>query len=171
MISSTKGLTLVELLITIAVAAIIITVGVPSMTSLYEASRAEAGIQTLQSSITFARSQAVSYGGRVTVCPLESGACTTNWKKGFTIFLDRNNPQGSLNGDDTIIKVVEGFNDKDFVSFGASFISFTADGLVSGTSGQFAYCPTTKTNEASQAFNVSPSGNLRMETSATITCN
>ena len=102
------GLTLVELIITIVIAGILITVGVPSFTSLYEASRSDSSIRTIQSSLTFARNQAVSYGARVTLCPLSSDSCTNDWKNGFTIFIDRG-ARGNIDGDDQIIKVIGPF--------------------------------------------------------------
>lgn len=39
MLVISKGFTLVELMVTIAVAAILLTIGVPSLTSLYEGTR------------------------------------------------------------------------------------------------------------------------------------
>ncbi len=164
-----NGFTLIELLVTIVIAIILMTVGVPSLTSLYDASRSDSGIRTIQSSLTLARSQAVSYGANVTLCPLKSNTCSNNWINGFTIFID-GGTRGSFDGDDQIIKVVDAFNSKDFVSHGSNAISFSADGLVISGAGQISYCPSNKTNSNSKAASISSSGMVKLSSATNITC-
>lgn len=163
------GLTLVELIVTIVIAGILITVGVPSFTSLYEASRSDSSIRTIQSSLTFARNQAVSYGARVTLCPLSSDSCTNNWKNGFTIFIDRG-ARGNIDGDDQIIKIIGPFNSKDYVTHSSSSVSFSADGLVLEGAGDISYCPSSKTSSNSKAASVSVSGSIKLSGDSNITC-
>ncbi len=55
------GFTLIELMITITVAAILLTIGVPSLVSLYEGMRVNNNITKIHDIMVFARNQAVSY--------------------------------------------------------------------------------------------------------------
>ncbi|WP_285164690.1 GspH/FimT family pseudopilin [Shewanella goraebulensis] len=167
-----KGFTLVELMVTVAVAAILLTVGVPSLTSLYEGHRANSNISKIHSSIQFARSQAVSYGSRVSVCPFNGTSCDTNWTKGFSVFID-NGTLGTLdttNGiQDTILRTVDSFDSEDFITSSLSRYTFNADGLMNlSQTGNIIYCPGEKTNPDSKGFTIGVSGRIStIETSVT----
>ncbi|ABV86420.1 GspH/FimT family pseudopilin [Shewanella pealeana] len=167
-----SAFTLVELMVTLAVATILITVAAPSFNSFYENSRSDSAIRNIQQSLQLARSQAVSYGSTVTVCPLRDGTCGTDWQNGFSVFID-NGVLGTLdstNGiDDKVIRVIDGFNSKDFVSYDEKSVSFSSDGLITGsfTSGVISYCPTNKTNVNSKAIELGRAGKSRFSSAAT----
>ena len=55
MVLRVKGLTLIELLVTLAVAAILITVGAPAMTSILERFRAQDAVSQWQGDLVYAR--------------------------------------------------------------------------------------------------------------------
>ncbi|MDO6610063.1 GspH/FimT family pseudopilin [Shewanella sp. 1_MG-2023] len=167
-----KGFTLVELMVTVAVAAILLTVGVPSLVSLYEGQRANSNISKINSSMQFARSQAVSYGSRVSVCPFNGTSCDSDWTQGFSIFID-NGTLGSLdstNGiQDTVLRSVEGFNSDDFISSSLSRYTFNADGLMNlSQTGNIIYCPGKKTHADSRGITIGVSGRIsNIETAVT----
>ncbi|MCI2962604.1 MULTISPECIES: GspH/FimT family pseudopilin [Shewanella] len=169
------GFTLVELMVTIAVAAILLTIGVPSMISLYEGIRANTEIESIQESISFARNQAVSYGNTVSICPLSGSSCGNDWSKGFKVFID-NGTLGTLDSTngrtDKVIKVVDGFNDKDYVEYDKSSISFNAEGLIVGSlgTGKIIYCPGSKTSTQSKGIQISSSGRVQ-SLATTANCN
>ncbi|MGB5729503.1 MAG: GspH/FimT family pseudopilin, partial [Thiogranum sp.] len=64
----TRGFTLVELLSTLAVAGILLTVGVPSMQDLIRNNRLTAATNLFVSSLNIARSEAIKQGRNATVC-------------------------------------------------------------------------------------------------------
>ena len=70
MVLRVKGLTLIELLVTLAVAAILITVGAPAMTSILERFRAQDAVSQWQGDLVYARQVAAAYQTSVTVCPM-----------------------------------------------------------------------------------------------------
>ncbi|WP_084191444.1 GspH/FimT family pseudopilin [Algiphilus aromaticivorans] len=74
----TRGMTLIELLVTLAVAAIILTVGVPSFRDLMQDIRATTVTNRLMASIQHTRSEAVRRGMPVTLCASDDGATCTN---------------------------------------------------------------------------------------------
>ncbi|WP_051484494.1 GspH/FimT family pseudopilin [Shewanella waksmanii] len=166
-----QGFTLVELMVTMVIAIILITVGVPSMKSMYEAYRSEGEVRRIQQSLLLTRNYAVSYGSRVTMCPTANAGCGTDWSAGYHIFID-GGTDNSIDGTDEVLQQFDAFNTSDFVTFDGNAISFTPDGLVAAnsTSGTFVYCPGSKTSEESRGITISASGRIQFETGA-VDCN
>ena len=79
----TKGFTLVELLTTVTVVAILATIAVPSLSDLGLNNSVRSGASDLQTSLFFARSQAILRASNVSVVPTAG-----DWKNGWTIQLD-----------------------------------------------------------------------------------
>lgn len=77
---SNQGFTLVELMITLSVAAILMALAVPNFTTTIKNNRLTTQANELISSINYARSEAIRRGTSVS---LESGS--TNWHTGWTI--------------------------------------------------------------------------------------
>jgi type IV fimbrial biogenesis protein FimT len=75
------GFTLIELMITLAIAAVLLTVALPSMRTFIENSRIKAASFDVQSALILARSEAIKRNADVTLTST-GGA---NWKSGWTI--------------------------------------------------------------------------------------
>ncbi|MCU8002453.1 MULTISPECIES: GspH/FimT family pseudopilin [unclassified Shewanella] len=167
--SHRKGFSLIELITTISISTILLTVGAPSLTDLSDQIRADTNIKTIQQTLQFARNTAVSYGYRVTVCPLVNGKCTQDWQKGLTIFIDTGVVE-SFDANDKIIRVIDEFDSKDFLTYNKSSIKFQPDGLASGSNGTFKYCPRTIDSKNSRAIVVNQAGRVRLSTAKNINC-
>lgn len=107
-----RGFTLIELMITIAIAAILLAVGVPSFADFITNTRISTDSSNLIADLAFARSEAVKRGLPVTVCKKTSGAstCSTgSWSTGRLIFVDlaTAGTVGTLDGTDTLLRVRE----------------------------------------------------------------
>jgi type IV fimbrial biogenesis protein FimT len=89
------GFTLVELMVTLAIAAIILTIAVPSFWSIVQNNRASTQANELITALSLARSEAVKRGAPVSLCPsADQDACvsaSTNWAVGWIVFVDTNN--------------------------------------------------------------------------------
>jgi len=84
-----RGFTLLELLTTLAVAAIILSFGVPNFMDVVRNSRAAAGANELVTALSIARSEAAKRGARVSVCPSDDGAtCHGSWEDGWIVIAD-----------------------------------------------------------------------------------
>ena len=68
-----RGFTLVELMITLAILAIIVSATAPSFTRMIEDNRVTTQANTLLSSITLARFEAIKRGANVTITPNTGG--------------------------------------------------------------------------------------------------
>ena len=62
-----KGFTLIELMVTIAVLAIIVTIAMPSFTEMMERQRLKNAVETFYSDLLFAKSEALKRSTDVTV--------------------------------------------------------------------------------------------------------
>ena len=78
-----KGFTLVELMITIAIAAILLGVAVPSFTNLISSNRLSTQANELITALNLARSEAVKRGQQVVI--RKTGA---EWENGWQLFVD-----------------------------------------------------------------------------------
>jgi type IV fimbrial biogenesis protein FimT len=77
---SSTGFTMVELLITIAIATILATIAIPSFSGLIASQRAKTAASELFASFLTARSDAIVRNANVTVSPLAGGWANGGWQ-------------------------------------------------------------------------------------------
>ena len=95
------GFTLIELIITVMLAAIVLVIGVPSFRTAILNSTRVAQTNELVGVLNLARSEAAKRGLRVVICRSSDGAnCATDttsiWENGWIVFVDQNQ-DGQLN--------------------------------------------------------------------------
>ncbi|MBI5449923.1 MAG: GspH/FimT family pseudopilin [Gammaproteobacteria bacterium] len=139
-----RGFTLYELIITIVIAGILVSVGVPSFQGLILDNRRLAAVNDLVSSFHYARSEAVKRGRQVSVCPTVNGAqCSgQNWENGWLIFVNNDMAPASIDAGDEILKNHERINGTvTMIGTGvaASAVTYQARGYPVGL-GTFTYC-------------------------------
>lgn len=88
-----RGVTLLELIVVLAVSAILLTIAVPGFSALFHSNRLTGATNALVASLHLARSEAIKRGGRVVLCPSSTGsACAAGgWQQGWLVFHDANN--------------------------------------------------------------------------------
>jgi type IV fimbrial biogenesis protein FimT len=91
-VSANRGFTLIELMITLVILGILITVGVPSLADFVATQRVRTTASDLMADMAFARAEAIKESRRV-IMQRVAGA-TSTWKDGWNICVD-------LNGDNT----------------------------------------------------------------------
>lgn len=82
-IKTLSGFTLLELMITLAIAGIIAMIGIPSFQSLINNSRLTAHANDLLSALNYARSEAVSRNTDIVITKI--GGAASEWEGGWTI--------------------------------------------------------------------------------------
>lgn len=103
---ATRGLTLVELLAVLAIAAVLAGVGVPSMARILQSVQLSTASNAFMSSLRLARSEARKRGSRVAMCKSPDGlACVEagGWEQGWLVFHDPNG-NGVLEPGETLIQ-------------------------------------------------------------------
>lgn len=134
-----EGFTLIELMVTLAVAGIVLALAVPSLRSILGGTGITATTNEFVSSIHTARSEAVKRGSRVGLCPSANSlatdaVCSTSatWSDGWFVFVDANEDGDRDDPGDELLLQMEarspGFT---FTSAGnvlANLIYFSADG-------------------------------------------
>lgn len=134
-----RGLTMVELMVTVSIMAILLAVGVPSYRYITTSNRVSAEVNGLLLDLQFARSEALKQGRAVTVCPVTTtGTCAgnSNWQNGWIVFMDING-NGQMDDATTEITLKNqpsfASNGDTFVSDNAvQFITYNREGFASG---------------------------------------
>lgn len=140
----TRGLTLIELMVTLTVASILLTVAVPNYREFIQSNRLSTQVNLLLSDLNTARSEAVKRRMPVTLCKsITLSACATSggYEQGWIVFADHNR-DGGVDADDMILRT-QGASGSDLTIHGKSpiqnRISFFDSGNVS-TSGSIIFC-------------------------------
>ena len=146
-----SAFTLVELLVTTSVAAVLLAIMAPSMSAMLNAQKASSITNTFLASLHLARSEAIKRNGRAVVCKsADSLQCNSagGWEQGWIVFHDVNN-NARLDTDELVV-LQQGAAPTGFRLGGntpvAAYVSYSASGtakLLSGAfqAGTFTLCP------------------------------
>ncbi|RLT88213.1 MULTISPECIES: GspH/FimT family pseudopilin [unclassified Ketobacter] len=135
-----QGFTIIELMITVALIAIVAGIGIPSFRDLVASNRVVSSINEFHAGLRLARIEAVKRNDTVIFCASsDQASCNGNWGDGWIIYHDGN-------GDDVVnaselIRVGDPVNAGYSLTFSGAgnAISFAARGL-SNQSGTFKLC-------------------------------
>ncbi len=106
-IRTETGVTLIELLVTLAVLAVLLGVGIPSLAGLIRDSRLTTSINSIHAALFYARSESIKRGRRVTICTSANQvACAAGigWHSGWIVFDDPNG-NGVRDAGETVLRV------------------------------------------------------------------
>ena len=162
------GFTLIELMIAVALVAILLATAVPALDDFTNDARQTGAINDFISSIHLARNSAITTNSRVTMCASASGTnCeATTWDSGWIVFGDLNS-NGTLDVGETIVTAsasVEGLSIQSgefpaALMFRPNGRAMTA--LLTGNSGEFVVCDF-RGDEHAKVILVELSGRPRM---------
>lgn len=163
--SGAKGFTLVELLIALAILAVLTTLAAPALGSLIGRSQARAARNALETSFNQARIAAVNRGGHVVVCPSPDGEqCTrsTHWHTGWILFPDLDHDRVRSHEEPLITVGQAQARGVAIVATGGRYaIDYQPDGSASGTNATLTVCDRQSGAAGASTIVISLSGRVR----------
>jgi type IV fimbrial biogenesis protein FimT len=135
-IERASGFTLIEMLMTIAIAAILMGIAIPSFRYITNANRIASELNGLLGDLQLARAEAIKDGRTVTVCQSsDSTTCTnsTSWQGGWIVYSDPSNV-GVHDIGETYVRKQKPFSGTDtfIASNNVSVITFNREGYAVG---------------------------------------
>lgn len=138
-----NGYTVIELMLTIAILAIIASVAMPPLTDFINRYRSEVVRQRLFDLIALSRSRAYGHGKIYTLCASsDSNLCGTDWSQGALLFEDRDG-NGDRGTGEIIERVMQPLPDEGSLEWNNNrdYLQFRPNGLTRWQMGNFTYCP------------------------------
>lgn len=111
-----RGLTMIELMVTVAILALLASLAGPSFIRLVKSNAMSSGVNAFMADVRYARSEAVRRGGRVMLCRSElpedpnpvcapdAGGSGKGWATGWFVFHDADG-SGAKNAADPVLRV------------------------------------------------------------------
>ncbi len=131
------GFTLVELLITISIVAVLVTLAAPSVAGLVQSGNVASAVNTFLGDLRFTRSEAVRRGMPVVICrstapEAATPQCATDtaktgpgWTTGWIVFEDRDADATYSSGTDRLLRLQAGLSGIDRISTEDNTFEFT----------------------------------------------
>lgn len=163
---------MIELMVTLAVAIILLAVGMPLFTSVAANNRAVAETNALVTAMNLARSEAVRRGTTVALCtnanplPVNSPACVTgspNWSNGWFVFAD-DDADGVVDTGETVIRMWEALAPGSTVTAtGNAWVAFDFAGAADGLHSFQMNPQSDATAKRPRCVTVTAPGNIRLK--------
>lgn len=160
---TTCGFTLVELMVTLAVAAILIAMATPSFRELMMNNRLTVTTNDFVGAANLARSEAIKRGLNASVCISNDGAtCSagTQWNVGWIVWFDANNSGTPDAGE--IVRVAEGFANTNVGLTGTQArFTYNSAGVIATPLDTLDVCDN-RTGETGRRINFSQTGRIEV---------
>ena len=138
------GLTLVELIITLAIASILLTLAIPNFRSLIRETAITTAVNRMVAHLHLARSESIKRQERSILCPSRDGKQCINdyqWHHGFILFTDLNRNR-AIDDDDPVLRVYQADNSgiRIITSTGRKRLTYRSDGTSPGSNATISFC-------------------------------
>ena len=164
--SYVSGFTITELMLTLAVTAVILTVGVPSFQGLMERNQLTANINQFIASLSFARSEAIKRNLPVALCASSNGInCSGGgFEAGWIVYVNINS-DGNRDDDEEILWVSEALPANLTLRGNngccSTNIPYTSTGRMANIAGSLSLCKDNDTNK-SRKISINIAGRVQL---------
>ena len=163
-----KGYSLIELLVTVAILGILISVALPNFQDTIESNVTNSQAKLFITTLNLARSEAIKRGTNVGICPSNDGIdCdAASWSTGWIVFVDVNGDAdgatGSIDAGDIIIRVFDALGASSVLTLTTNFMEYNSRGF-SATAGvqTMLLCPATGNAANARSVEIGLSGRGR----------
>ena len=160
-----NGFTLIELMIVIAIVAILMAVAVPAMSDFLQRNRANAIISEVRTLIALARENAVHHGCFTAICPSDDNiSCSRNQQAPLIVFSDCNRNL-VVDEDDQLYRVMRPLPEQSHLRwsfFGnRRYLQMTPQGWTNHHNGTLIYCPASGEEKHARLLIIHKSGRTR----------
>ena len=142
-VPKSKAFTILELMITVSIMAILVTLGIPAFKDYALKQRLNAAVNALHSDLLLARSQAIHRDMQVTACPVDPTvgcAGSTEWSDGWIVFGDSNEDREYQDNED-VLRHGQGVEYMAIhSSSGRTTIRFYPNGSAPGSNTSISFC-------------------------------
>jgi len=160
------GTTVLELMVTLAIAAILVTLSVPSFQQYLHRQQVKAAVEQLHHDLMLARAEAVYRNAVVIACPgaPETGcAIGPDWSDGWIVFADSNGDR-ALSPGESVIRYGQLVQDVAVLTTaGRGPLRFSPDGSAPGTNMTISLCGRGGPDDARKLV-ISNIGRIRRDT-------
>jgi len=174
---SQTGLTLIELMVTLAVGAIVVTMATP-ISNLMKRNQTTTNLHEFITTLNFARSEAITRGNNIVICranPADQNACAVDavdpipWEQGWVVFTDTNLSGGPDAGE--ILRrhgpLSGGYTLR--VS-GRNAITYDRIGLARDSIATWSLCDKTEEVQFKRGVQLAVTGKVNLVDGATVSC-
>lgn len=160
------GFTLVELMVTVVVVAILLTVAIPSFQEMIKNNRISISTNEFVDIVQFARTEAIKRGTSVMIKSTNSSVSSNEWGQGIAVGVDASG-DGDITGAE-VLRVVESFGTGvELDSTGFDEFEFLPNGFSTLAGDQTLTLCDDRSGETGRQFQILVSGLIR---SSTLVC-
>jgi len=160
------GITAFELMVAMAIIAILLATGVPSFKNYTWNLRIRTAMDTLHTDMNLARGRAISHNIQTVICPAaDAGDCSgdSQWQDGWIVFTDLNGDHHRQDGE-ALLKHAGAIEFVDISSSRSrSYLRFYPNGTAPGSNISILFCDQRGADHASKLV-VSNTGRIRTKT-------
>lgn len=159
-----NGFTLIEFLVTMAVAAILLFVAIPGFYGVFQNNKVVAMTNKLSATFNYARTEAIRQGTPVSVCPAGNAAFSAcggaaDWVRGWIVFKD---PDGNnaIDSANDLLKVHEPLPVGTSAAANSSMVTYNGSGFVTSNAFTLTLSASGCYGKNARVIDITPSGRL-----------